>query len=938
MKIKIFSLLLLAILITACTAESQPAQDTPEIATPTETQPPPTATRTQTPITADMLEEDVIEDLRQDKDDRTPTASPPSQLSPTPSRPYLACPEVSSQGELAGWYDDHLWVEDGSGSGEFIPIATDADCPLAWSPDGNKLLYSVTIYSSDTENREFWIWQRDTQTARPLKEIVPDLPLPSPPAEYYEGRPIYRGDLAWSPDSRKILFFDTFEIEDTIFAFVIADLEKGKAIWTAADDKTFTHGWLGSEYIYGRASCGSPCEVFTVFHYVDMEMIRTFHYGTYGVLSVSEDGSLAVNIGRWETNAIELLHVSTGESETIGEGGVVMNWGGYFPKISPDNQLIAYPHDAEACINTTVVNLAGQKVADFSCAAPVLWVSNLGVIAIADNGPTTLTYYPLDGSEPQVITPEGFFVDFYAYFYTDTIYGTWSPDGRYFLFEAHDIVDEGEQETLALFIWDAHTLKTFRIDSELGGYSMYPEWMPDSQSFYYETEDLWRYYVATEERVKLVPVFKTERGEVVTATPTSTKVPTSKPESSIDFCGPQVSNTGLLAFVQDDVLKVEAEAGSGKFFPVASNALCNFGWSPDGNKLLYSISLNPGDYDSLEYWIWDKGDQTVTPLYDIISGFPTPIRKVYLDYDFQWSPDSKKIIFIDLVPTTSEDGYDDNSISILDLEKGTLSSFTEVYRCADFGWINSDYFYVMSSCGSPCVLLGYYQYPRMRGNAAFSSTLIRNFKFSPDGTFIINLGRDYYTEPIMAVEYLDVYTNQVREIWQFPQNASLPPIIAPPIIASDNERIAFVMIVDDEEKLYVIDRMGNDIAQLDANGYLITWEPDGGILINRYKDEALEIIYWPVSDSTIKVVLSGESFDDFADKFAWSRNGHYLLLNLSGSLYLWDAQSEEEAQLISTDVNGDFAWMPDSGSFYYATDGILWRYFVESGERIQIAP
>ena len=76
----------------------------------------------------------------------------------------------------------------------------------------------------------------------------------------------------------------------------------------------------------------------------------------------------------------------------------------------------------------------------------------------------------------------------------------------------------------------------------------------------------------------------------------------------------------------------------------------------------------------------------------------------------------------------------------------------------------------------------------------------------------------------------------------------------------------------------------------------------------------------------------------------WSPNGKYLFVVARHpgewrTYYLWDFENETEPQPLSLMIDPrdsssdwDIIWADDSLSFYYSTDYVIRRYYVETGE------
>jgi len=533
MKTKISCTLILAILLSACAAEPQSAQSTPTrtklpiatdaptvtksqekgVKTPTTHTPAPSTTATPTSQdiatiaavltqNAQQLAEkygdptQVMVELTQASDLAI------QQITPTQVPVISYCdPVISSWGVLAFVQNDILWVEGQPGYGVFFPIARNALCSFGWSPDGNRLLYSIAVSPGDYKSMEYWVWQQDAQTATPLYEIAPEITSQTRSGNYYSG------DFYWSPDSQKILFFALFVHDDpdawmTKISFI--DLEKGSLDSIEVPDNVYFADWLGPKHFYTLSHCGTSCTTFVHFTYPGLTPVHSFDLPTMGLLAFSSDSSFVVNTGqhfREElTSTVDLMQTSSGVVEEI----YVLPEGGYFfgerpPLLSTNEQMIVFIQYGDAA-SLTVIDLNGKVIAELPPALPLSWVGNEGILALNNPFDEILMYLPLDGSEPQRVAPEGFA---YTLEEIDNPVEHWSRNRRWYAFAA----DAEETGTDALFIWDVRNKEAILVDSNQESMGYGPMfWMPDSYSLYYSKgNSLWRYFITTGESDLVIP-------------------------------------------------------------------------------------------------------------------------------------------------------------------------------------------------------------------------------------------------------------------------------------------------------------------------------------------------------------------------------------------------------------------------------------------------
>ncbi len=421
-------------------------------------------------------------------------------------------------------------------------------------------------------------------------------------------------------------------------------------------------------------------------------------------------------------------------------------------------------------------------------------------------------------------------------------------------------------------------------------------------------------------------------------------VDTPTPTPEIAYTAPELSSQGILAYVQNDVLWMEGQAGLGKFFPVARNALPWFTWSPDGNRLLYSIAVNPGEHQSREFWVWQQDTQTVVPLYVIVPDITLFTQREDWYGWLSWSPDSQKILFFDVFQPDVVD-YSKSKLVVVDLENGRLQS-ADVPEMYFADWMDSKYFYTLLGCGSSCASL--YQFRCFEiGPGSVLSGITTQFAVSGDGSFLINTGQHFREDSILTVDLLHTGSNVVEEIYVLPKDNGFTFDISP-IISRDNQMIAFLQ-TGDNAALVVIDLNGKLIAELPPVMPL-SWTPSGGILaLNNWEDHAL--VYLPLDGDQQSVTPEGYEYSGYIQPMFpvdyWSKNGRWYAFAAyaeeteTKALFIWDVRNNEA---ILVDSNQDaigydtLLWMPDSYSLYYGKGNNLWRYFITTGESELVIP
>lgn len=432
--------------------------------------------------------------------------------------------------------------------------------------------------------------------------------------------------------------------------------------------------------------------------------------------------------------------------------------------------------------------------------------------------------------------------------------------------------------------------------------------------------------------------------------------PNTLPGASI----PYLSSLGQLAFIEDGLLYVETTPGSGEFQEIGRYST-SARWSPDGTKLLYDASQSAPDlgqetsvvFDEYRIWFAERGASE--SLNKLIPGFPqppyigdgwiptytsgpTPFRNDWTPYDWQnalsgWSPDSTKILFVNLVEPdrllTTFPGA--NTISIADMENGEFRLGAEANLISAVYPVDGRSFVLQDHCGPDCEWLSGYN---LLGELTWQLPWVTGgyFAISSDRTFLVNAGRIAFFDPTdtNTVDEINPLTGEFKEIWRLRPNQSFPfaSVVYPTRLSPDSRYVSFYVLEDEQVHMQIIDREGNEHLQI-PNALLYHWDPPDGLIALQPGSDgtpgSVQLELWGFSGGGHATILGpvSETFNEAE----WSPDFHYLAIcsydsaNQQQNVRLWDRQSnqilEVQSALASEANLCSFAWMPNSSLLYY---------------------
>lgn len=442
----------------------------------------------------------------------------------------------------------------------------------------------------------------------------------------------------------------------------------------------------------------------------------------------------------------------------------------------------------------------------------------------------------------------------------------------------------------------------------------------------------------------------------LTRPPTRTPRPTATPEGQFAplVSEPFLSSLGQLAYVENQVLWVETEPGSGNFLAV-DHYVSQAQWSADGSRLLYdwSGSLRPINLNN--YWVYSEDFRLYTPadqnslsFNENIAGFPTSpaieepcyLREETTNLSYRFlnlSPDGSRILFAVVRNDTVND-----LITLVDVEAKTHTAIircTEVYKTL-VPFINDTTFITQTHCGSPCQVLEGYDF---NGNRVWELpwSVAVQFDLSADGQTIINGGHFVPPDdPLWTITLIDFKTGSITNLvplvdLTLPERTYFTPFVRPALSLDGNLIGFYYGGVDSYSPLYIIDQAGNLIEQW-ADSEVIDWRPGGGPVIRQHVGEAeYQLVYSALNGAAATLITTSSNLITVG---RWSPDGQFFIYTDGDEVYLWQLGAAAPSLVYSGitkhyDLLRDFAWTPDSQRVYFTINELeLWVYEVVTGE------
>ncbi|MBK8901990.1 MAG: hypothetical protein IPM53_12455 [Anaerolineaceae bacterium] len=396
---------------------------------------------------------------------------------------------LNSSGQLFLILDGRLLIEDPHSLANFREIDQFVSF-AAWSPDGNKIIYSVQQFQDSIQ--DFKLFNLNTNETLSMSNLVENFPVPP----YF---PRFRF-MAWKPDSSGIIFLTV----DDEFAW------EGKLYLANFQANDFTH--LTDVYdtykinifkslpdgFFAFDHCGSPCEILSKFDY-EGHFLWGIPFATMGRIVFASNDQLIINYGCADgcspedpvNKSIQQFDASSGEAITIWQIGEEEYFSGIeFPDLSPDEKYLGFYLENDLFTVLQIIDFNGRSYGQRPNSVIVDWRPGGGPVVqerMAD-GQTRLVYWPLDGSAAQVFISPGSF-EFGS--------GKWSGDGRYFIYSSVD--DATNQSHLTL--WQPENGAPMLLQTAVGsdGFRNFA-WLPDSTGVYFNfgRTELWKFAVETE--------------------------------------------------------------------------------------------------------------------------------------------------------------------------------------------------------------------------------------------------------------------------------------------------------------------------------------------------------------------------------------------------------------------------------------------------------
>jgi hypothetical protein len=435
-----------------------------------------------------------------------------------------------------------------------------------------------------------------------------------------------------------------------------------------------------------------------------------------------------------------------------------------------------------------------------------------------------------------------------------------------------------------------------------------------------------------------------ETAVILTPTPQPTFIPTETPipDPTAEVSRPILSSQGQLAFIQDQVLHIESEAGLNNFQELPfyiSQAL----WSPDGENLLFLAHSTPcDDFDCFitgTLHLWENGSGLFTSLTGTIEGIPQELNSFP-----SWSANNRRIFFINGL---------EGRTSYIDLEEKIYKEFLHLNIIIGFWELPNESVLVQEHLGTMSASLASYD---------LSGEAIWYYPNTPSGAFAgANSAANYSEEHQLLVisgptddeseyEKTTIYTfntdtYELNSIW------AQDTLILDSMFSSDGRFIGLSLprdgdIYSEFKDFLIIDRDGRSHGTRE-NSQLLDWRPGGGpVVVQAMDDGQNQLVYWPLDGvAAARIFVLPRDFRFESGK--WSADGRYFIYNAlddsigASYLYLWQPESGVP-QLIhstaSTSPFDNFAWMPDGSRVYFNLGNeALWSYEIETADLSLIA-
>ena len=421
----------------------------------------------------------------------SPTITPQSTIAPyipPTRRPSISKPSLSVQGQLAYYDNQALWVETELNSNHYQEIAHNVAF-ANWSPNGTQLFYlaepNPPLYSDCHGIEALGIWQADTNTIIPLDYVLNELQDECPNA------------IEWSIDGKRI-----YLINYTIGHITFIDLENQRVSALLDPFLPFSFWDIGNERILlqerrgmGIASLDSyDLSGNLVWSYPSVPT-GSFLGANKNVNGLSQEHGILVIGGSARSNessdktTIYSFDLITLELEELWTKEIVA-YSAYF---SSDGFYIglAVAHENDNGSDFMIVDRNGRSYGTRENSRLLDWRPGGGPVVVQEigNEQNQLVYWPLDGVAARVfVQPRDFrFVD-----------GAWSPDGRYFLYNALD--DSIGASYLYLWQPESGVPQLVQAAASEAAFTNFA-WMPESNRVYYNlgNQELWALDVATVE-------------------------------------------------------------------------------------------------------------------------------------------------------------------------------------------------------------------------------------------------------------------------------------------------------------------------------------------------------------------------------------------------------------------------------------------------------
>lgn len=440
--------------------------------------------------------------------DASPVAAPAQQASPSPTADplvgaQLSLPILNAQGQVAFVQDGVLYAETGVGSGKFTAVARQvapeiqgedgpvANPPAAWSPDGRQLLFFYRDGGSDSLAYQVGIWSAASGELTTLQQWV-ERPLPTIPFSSFR----------WSPEGDKILLTtsDRLTADSAWTSGVwVANLATGQWELVVEARELVNTAWLSNDVFLLQLRCGANCAIVMAYNeqrhllwkaYAEQEEVAVMS----ALFSLRPDHHTLLHLNSFgPVRTVDLLDTTSGEISAIWELAAGTYFAAADPQLSPDGRYILFDVVTERETGTTALHLIdrnGRLYGQRENGRFLDWRPGGGpvIVQAMAGDKQQLVYWPLDGAAARVfVKPRNF----------NFVSGKWSPDGRYFIYNA---LDESIGANY-LYLWQPESGVPSLIHAAAATDPFqHFTWTPDAQHFYFNlgNQALWQYSVATE--------------------------------------------------------------------------------------------------------------------------------------------------------------------------------------------------------------------------------------------------------------------------------------------------------------------------------------------------------------------------------------------------------------------------------------------------------